>query len=468
MTLDYPFIKSLSCELSDELTGGRIEKIRQIDKTLIIMTVRLNGVNRDILFSARPGTARVHITSADFESPSQPPMFCTLLRKHILNSVITDISIGNGDRIIEFSLSCSDYLGRKSEKKLAAELFSRSPDLVLIDDENRIIDSLNRKKHNPGLFYRYPDKPIETADGNDNEKTEMDRSLSSFLDEYYSELEKSELSKRNGKELRNTVNSARKRISRKLTAQRIELQKAQGREDVRRRADLITANIYLISKGARVLKCYDFYEEGSPEVEIELDPFKSPQDNAASLYKQYRKLKTAEEYLTELILKAEEQLDYLDSILDELTRASTADEFEAIKAEIAQTGIAGKKQDRRKKGNSKPKKLPMLSFSTVNGFIVYVGRNNVQNEELTFRIAHNSDYWFHVKNYHGSHVVMTVRNSVPADSDMAEAAELACRYSEAGGTAGTEVDYCLVRNVKRQNAGLPGRVYYTDFKTVRT
>ena len=136
-----------------------------------------------------------------------------------------------------------------------------------------------------------------------------------------------------------SLSSAEKRIRKKLGAQKIELEKTASRDTLRRQADLITANIWRLKRGERQLTCEDYFEPDCPEVTIELDPLLSPQANAAKLYKQYNKLKTAEGYLTELIKKAEEQLDYIASVQEELNRAASDRDISDIRAELTAAGV---------------------------------------------------------------------------------------------------------------------------------
>lgn len=460
--IDQKFISALKTELDREIAGGRIEKIQQPAKDLIILFVRKEKKNLKVLISSSPSRARVHITQREFENPQDAPIFCKLLRKHIASAVIESVNQPNTDRILEFELTCFDEIGRISQKKLVAELFGKIPDIILVGSDGIIIDCINRKKHNPGMYYRYPDNPAKTTTAGEN----VDNvDVSAFLDEYYAKTETEEIYRRKSKELRTSVNSARKRISKKLDLQRQELLNAQGREDIRKKADLLKSNLWKIKKGDTVAICEDYYQEGFPVVEIKLDPLLSPQQNTEQLYRKYTKLKKAEQYLTDLILKAEKQLDYIDSALDEIDRARSDAEIDSIREELEQTGFL-RKSGKNKAGSKKQKKIPYASFVSPGGFEVAVGRNNLQNDELTFKIARKSDLWFHVKNEHGSHAVLFTEGKTVEIEDIMFAANLAGEYSKLKGEKGTPVDYCYIRNVKRQPNSYPGKVLYTDYKTI--
>ena len=468
--LDINFIYSLSEELNDCLRNTKIEKIKQPSKELLVFDIRKKNTNYCLLISCSPGKARVHLTKRDFDSPDSPPMFCTILRKRISSSLIENIQVVNNDRIIEFNLHAFDDLYRNVSYKLIIELFNRTPDCILVDSEGIIIDCLNHKKHNPGLKYHYPEKPFNN-ELNDYSKSGTSfasndfATFSDFLDEYYTQIEKEEIYRRKGKELRTAVNSSIKRISKKLNIQKDELLRSKGREDFRIKADLITSNIWKIRKGDQVLECENFYAEDSPIIQIQLNPLKSAQNNAADYYKNYKKLKTAEEYLTNLIIKAEIQLDYLNSVLDNLDRALSDSDIDAIRSELISTGFVKKKGHSNKK--TKEKKIDLISLKSPGGFDVLIGRNNIQNDQLTFKLAKKTDYWFHVKNFHGSHVILACNGEEPLQDDIIFAAKNAIKHSQLHNELIGDVDYTQIKNIKRNPIGLPGNVIYNNYKTIR-
>lgn len=253
------------------------------------------------------------------------------------------------------------------------------------------------------------------------------------------------------------------RLQRKLNEQRQELKRTEDKEDIRKRAELVTANIYRMKKGERRLVCQDYYSEGCPEIEIELDPLKTPQKNAAALYKQYNKLKGAEEHLTVLIEKGDRELEYLSSVLDELERAESSADLESIRRELTAQGYI-----RISKGE-KPRRVKEqapLRFVTDDGFTVLVGRSNVQNDELTTKTARRTDYWLHTKNIHGSHVILCCEGEEPSELAITQAAALAVYYSQAREAGSAPVDYTMVRFVRKPSGALPGKVIYTNQHTI--
>ena len=466
-------ISSVCEELNRTLSGGRIDKIQQPAKDLLIITVRTRGVNRKLLLSAAPGKARVHLTSMNYENPSEPPMFCVLLRKHLTGAVIEQFLQPGGDRLIVLELKTFDELGRESAEKLIVEMIPGKTNIILVGDDGLIVDCAYRRDYDaegyrrlfPGMIYRFPKRPegYSLPKDADNLIPPDGVSVSAALDSFYSAKEKEEVYHRRSRELRTALSSAEKRIRKKLEIQRNDLARSMGREDIRRRADLITANIWQLKRGDRELRCADFYQDDCPEVTIPLDPLLSPQTNASKLYKQYNKLKTAEEYLTKLIDKGEAQLDYIASVQDELSRAFTDRDILEIRRELVLSGFL---KNREKTAGRKEKPQMPVRFVSPEGYEILAGRNNIQNDELTFRVAHRDDLWFHVKSVHGSHVLLRCGRGQPDEDSIMLAAAAAVCYSQ-GRDAGTvAVDYTRVRNVRKIPDALPGRVSYTDYQTL--
>jgi len=288
-------------------------------------------------------------------------------------------------------------------------------------------------------------------------------SFSELLDAYYSRRELLEMRRRRSHELCRSVKNAYDRIARKLSLQREELKRTESREELRKMAELITANMYRVKKGDTRLICEDYYSENLPELEIELDPLKTPQQNAAALFREYNKLKTAETYLTRLISEGEKQLDYLASVLDELSRAETERDLSEMRRELTETGYIKKQKGNRPE---KVKAAAPLRFISSEGFEILVGRSNAQNDELTLKTARRTDIWLHTKTVHGSHVIISCEGEQPPDSTIAEAASLAAYYSQGREGGKTAVDYTLVRYVKKPAGAMPGMVVYTDYKTL--
>jgi len=288
-------------------------------------------------------------------------------------------------------------------------------------------------------------------------------SFSELLDAFYARRERAERQRRKSHELARTVRTMRDRLQRKLIGQGEELRRTEGREAIRRTAELLTANLYRLRKGDAELVCEDYYEADCPTVHIPLDVMKTPQQNAAALYKEYNKLKAAREHLTKLIAEGEEQLRYLNSVLDELSRAETEKDVSEIRRELNESGCL------RQKKNTKPEKgRPQAPrrFVTDDGLEVLIGRSNTQNDELTTKIARRSDYWLHTQKIHGSHVILRCEGNEPPQRSLEQAASLAVWYSQGRGGGKTAVDYTMLRNIRKPAGALPGFVVYSAYKTI--
>ena len=263
--------------------------------------------------------------------------------------------------------------------------------------------------------------------------------------------------------VRKTVQNLCTRLKRKLAIQEKELEATYDRERLRQLGDIVTANIHKIVKGQTIIQCEDFYDEDMKRIDIPISPILSPQQNAAKFYKDYTRMKNAEKELTKQIELGENELYYLKSVLEELNRAQTDAELEEIRRELQDGGYlradAGKKK-------MKQGKVPPMRFESTDGYPIYVGRNNRQNEELTFRLARKDDIWCHASKVHGSHVIISCGGTTPPDDTVTQAAQLAAYYSETSGGQNIPVDVTPVKQVKKIPNGKPGMVIYHTYRTV--
>ncbi len=558
MPLDAVTLRGLTRELQNSAVGAKIDRVQQPEKDMLLLSLHTRDGSRKLLLSASASGARVHFTSQSFENPSEPPMFCMLLRKHLVGARIRSIEQPDMERLLLIRLAARDEMGDESEKTLAVEMIGRSANIILVGPDGRIIDCLRRMEYGgegrgmqPGMIYRLPPKQEKTSFfGCPDEElsarielieqgAELDRELlgrfsglsplicrelayrsrgdvellkenalalretvaagdlhpalvcydgaardfsfmainqygpgteielfsdfSALLDAFFARRDREESRKRRSRELLRSVKGARERLERKLAAQRKELADTAGREEIRRRAELITANIYRLKKGRSELVCENYFEEGSPEIRIELDPLKTPQQNAAALYREFARKKAAEEHLTVLIAEGEKQSEYLATVLDEIERAETERDLADIRRELAETGYL-KKQRGGKAERSKPQ--APLRFVSSDGLEILVGRSNIQNDELSFRLARRTDLWLHTQRIHGSHVILRTDGLAPPQRSLEEAASLAAYYSRGREAGKIPVDYTQVRHVKKPSGALPGAVIYTDYATI--
>ena len=280
--------------------------------------------------------------------------------------------------------------------------------------------------------------------------------LRELFDLYFAEKDRIERIRQRAHDLFTLLNNAVARTERKLAIQREALLESENGEIYKHKADLITANIYRIQRGMTSFSCVDYYDPDCPEIEIELDTRLSPSQNAQRLYKLYNKSKTARAVLTEQIAKWESELVYLDTVRAFLDKAECEDDLAELREELYRSGYSSKMKDYRPQ---KKIKLKPIELSTSGGYTVLVGRNNIQNDHLTFKLAAKEDIWFHVKDVPGSHVIMVTNGEEPSEQDYTEAAEIAAYYSKASG-APVAVDYTKVKNVKKPSGSKPGFVIY--------
>ena len=286
--------------------------------------------------------------------------------------------------------------------------------------------------------------------------------FSPMLDAFYETREQLERVRQRGADLQRAAANARDRACRKLALQEKEYAQTQDRDRLRVCGELITANLYRMERGASVLRAENYYEEGCPEVEIPLDPLLTPQQNAARYFKRYSKAKTAEEFLAVQMELARKERDWLESVLDELSRAETEQDFGDIRRELREAGcLKGPAPGRKelKRGAGRPR-----TFRSSGGFRILVGRSNTQNDQLV-KEAFKSDYWFHTQRIHGSHAILCAEGREPDQRSLTEAAMLAAWFSQGREGGQVAVDYTQVKNVRKPNGARPGMVVYDPYQT---
>lgn len=568
MPLDAVCLQAVVEELRPQLLGVRIDKVQQPARDQVILLLR---GNRRLLLHAGANSPRIQMTEQNRENPAEPPMFCMLLRKHLVGGRVSAVTQPNLERLVELNIDITDEFGLPGKRYLVLEAIGRHTNLILLDGERRIVDCLRRvdaemspqRQVLPGLFYELPpaqdkQKITDAEEASfrvllsaDNPESRLDaflldhyfgispliarelvfrgtgetdsrifqlgesgeealwreigflqsliqegrftpaclkengkyvefsyflitqygsrmepvryESFSALLDDFYESRERQERIRQRGQDLIKTATTARDRLRRKLAQQEKDYAATQDRDQLRIFGDLITANLYRMDRGPSCFTVENFYEERGGTVSIPLDPLLTPQQNAAKYYKRYTKAKTAEKYLREQMEIARREIQYLESVLEEISEAETEQDFLEIRNELREAGYL--------RGHSKEKKewrRPARSreFRTSGGFRVLVGRNNRQNDQLTLKTADRRDLWFHTQKIHGSHVVLCTGGQEPPQEDILEAAGIAAYYSQARESGNVPVDYTLVRNVKKPAGARPGMVVYSAYQTV--
>ena len=328
---------------------------------------------------------------------------------------------------------------------------------VFLDWQKLLIE----EKYKPTIVFDEKGKPLDysymdiTYLGESVDKRHYG-SPSEMLDTYFAEKDRLEHIHQRAHDITTLLNNAEARTERKLGIQRQALLDSEKGDEYKKNADLITANLYRLERGMESFTTTDYYDESCPEIEIKLDPRLSPSQNAQKMYKLYNKCKTAKTVLAEQIVIWERELKYLESVRQFLSRAECEQDVVEIRDELYRSGYASKL-----KGYQPPKKISSTPhrFITGGGYELLVGRNNIQNDNLTFKVAKKGDLWFHTKDIPGSHVIMLCDGEEPSERDYTEAAAVAAKYSKATGDL-VAVDYTRVKNIKKPSGAKPGFVIY--------
>lgn len=284
---------------------------------------------------------------------------------------------------------------------------------------------------------------------------------SQLLDSFYTQRDNVQRMRHRSSDLLKTLANTSDRIARKINLQKKELEDCAQRETWRAWGDILSANLYAISKGDRQAVLPNFYKEGMPMVTIPLDVRKTPAQNAQKYYAEYRKADTAEKKLRELIAQGEAEYAYIDTVFDALTRAATTTELAAIRTELEEQGYVR----RQNKKGMKPQKLEPKKYVSDDGFTILVGRNNTQNDQLTLKESKGRDIWLHTKNIPGSHTIVVSDGKTVPDSTLSQAAILAATNSRAVDSTQVPVDYTEIRYVKKPRGAKPGKVIYVNYQT---
>lgn len=563
MALDALFLSHLVLELSQALCGAKIDKIQQPERDELVLQLRTNAGGRMLLISAG-NSPRIHLTEQKLENPKTPPMFCMLLRKHLQGGTILSVSQPGLERAVDLTVAVNNEFGERVKRTLTLELIGRYTNLILRDENDRILDCLkrvdltqsNQRGVLPGLLYRLPEQPkkyspkeirraelfsmmqedlpadrflVQTVLGvspliareivyracgdsgklllamSDVEKEkvssvavdvfaleqatpmlysengmpkefsflpltqyqgfceeEVCTSLSNLLDRFYGEKSAKERMLRKSAVLRKQVETALARTVRKIGIQKEEVIKANDREGIREEAELITANLYQIPKGAARVTVVDYFKEDAPEREIVLDRTKTPQEYAAKLFHQYQRMKNASVALALQIEQGEAEVSYLESVLCSLLEAESERDLQEIREELGETGYVRIPKSEKK---TKVRALEPWEYRTSDGISIYVGRNNRQNDLLTMKTAQKGDIWFHTQRIPGAHVILACGGETPSNAALTEAAMIAAYHSNARNSAQVPVDYTAVRNVKKPPGARPGMVNYFRYET---
>lgn len=574
MALDGITTSAIVSELKSALVGGRIDKIHQPVSDEIRMTIRgLGSGAKKVIISANSAHPRIHLTESTRENPMTAPLFCMVMRKHIAGGKIVDICQPNFERIIILRVESANEMGDITTKNLILEIMGKHSNLILTDENGKILDSIKRVTHEkssvrevlPGKEYVFPpsqDKknPLEAERGdflfslhlqegrklqefiyqtytgispimageicsragldssNSCQETTIEEgeklydafdktmaeikaatyqpaiyyqkennrivdfavlemtqfsglqkksfdSVSALLEGFYQERDNAAHIRQKAHDMRRLVMSNIERCVKKKEIQLKTRRETKGMDMWKKKGELLTANIYAVPQGVTTFKTIDYYEADMPEIEIAIDPAKTPAENAQKYFSKYNKAKRTLAALEIQEKQNNEELVYLESVLNALENAKDDADLSEIRTELAESGFI--RRQVQKKGSQKPKKSKPLHYVSSDGYDIFVGKSNLQNDELTLRMAEPTDIWMHTKDIPGSHVIIrTNGQSELPEATMEEAANLAAFYSKAKNSSMVPVDYTQRKNIKKPNGAKPGMVIYLTNRTI--
>ena len=592
MAFDGVTVAAIIKECKDLLTGSRIYKIAQPEPDELQLTLKTKTGQYYLLLSASASLPLIYLTGKTKQSPLTAPNFCMLLRKHIQNGRIVDITQPGLERIMQIDIEHLNEMGDLCRKKLMIEIMGKHSNIIFCNKEDMIIDSIKHisgmvssvREVLPGKTYFIPKTeektdPVEFMESSlpdaDKEKAfhglvfqkpmplykalytsftgfspilaqelcfrsnlDADRSALSFLQEeaqttdlsalnylqektraaarsglyeefsalmrqvisgqfspvivydknapvefaavpmklysdacsrsfssisalletYYAEKNALTRIRQRSADLRKIVQTILERTVKKYDLQLHQIKDTEKREKYKLYGELLHTYGYGAEPGAKSLDALNYYT--GETITIPLDPTLTASENAKKYFDRYGKLKRTYETLSKLTLEVKEEIDHLESIAASLDIAEQESDLVEIKEELIAAGYI------RRKGGTKKEKITSRPFHYISsdGFHMYVGKNNFQNDELTFKFAVGNDWWFHAKGQPGSHVVVRTGGAKLPDSTFEEAARLAAHYSKGRGQEKVEIDYTEKKNVKKPGGAKPGFVvYYTNY-----
>ena len=563
MAFDGITIANIVCELRNTLLDGRINKIAQPEDDELLLTIKTSNGQKRLSISASASLPLIYLTETTKPSPMTAPNFCMLLRKHINNGRITDITQPKLERIIRFEIEHLDELGDLCKKYLIVEIMGKHSNIIFCNDKERIIDSIKHvsaqmssvREVLPGRDYFIPEtvaklnpldvsftdfstilaakptglakaiytsftgispvvaeeicyvagidssiSPKELSDDvlihlykqfllffddvikgaftpriyfkgtepkefsslplshfGQYEQKEFD-SISVLLENYFASKNTVTRIRQKSVDLRKVVQTALERNRKKYDLQSKQLKDTENRDKYRVYGELINVYGYGLEPNAKHLECLNYYTNET--IMIPLDSTKTPQENSQKYFDKYNKQKRTYEALVSLIQETHDEIIYLESVSNALDIAMSEDDLNQIKEELIEAGYVKRKFTKKKvKITSKP-----FHYISSDGYHMYVGKNNIQNEELTFNFAVGNDWWFHAKGCPGSHVIVKTNGDELPDRTFEEAGKLAAYYSKNRGNDKVEIDYIEKKHIKKTKGGKPGFVvYYTNY-----
>ena len=528
MSFDGIFLHHMTKELTEQLIGGRIQKVNQVFSHEVVLQVRSNQKSHKLLLSAHPTFGRIQLTNTVFENAKTPSTFTMILRKYLSGAFIENIYQVNNDRQIIFEISSKNEIGDSMKIALISEIMGKHSHIILIDRQsNKILESIkhvgfSQNKYRtilPGATYIAPPddgkaNPFTASDeklfdilqtkaslqdhfqglGRDSASSLSALSLSDFkatlttplpsiypndtfsaiqlsdtfeqfdtlsdmLDAYYRNKAERDRVRQVAGEVIRKVSGELDKNRKKLKKQLRELQATDNAEMFRQKGELLTTFLHEVPNNKPEITLDNYYT--NEPLTISLNPALTPNQNAQKYFHKYAKLKQAVKFLDLQLATTRQTINYLESVENALKQA-TVTEISDIREELIQTGFIKQKH----RTNKKHKLLPPEKYRASDGTIILVGKNNLQNEQVSFKLSRKGDLWFHAKDIPGSHVIIT-GNPTPSDETITEAAELAAYFSKSRLSNLVQVDMIDVKKLHKPTGTPPGFVTYVDQQTLR-
>ncbi len=334
-----------------------------------------------------------------------------------------------------------------------------------------IINNVKTNDFNPTIYYdpaseKYIDFSSININHLDYYEKQIFESSSEMLESFYIKRDTKERMKQRNNDLTKSITTKLDRMYNKLNNLNKDLKKAYNADKYKLYGDLITANIYQIEKGIDEIQLVNYYDEDYKLVTIPLDTRLSPAQNAQKYFKRYNKAKTTVYEVNNQIQKTNEEINYLEQIIVNIEQSTHMSDIEEIRTELEETGYLKRKSTKKSSKTDKSQKSNYLKYLSSEGLEILVGKNNKQNNDITFKVSSKEDLWFHVKDFPGSHVILRLEDAEPDDLSILEAAGLAAYYSKAKNSTKVAVDYTKRKNVRKQRGAKPGMVIYDNHSTV--
>ena len=527
MGFDGLFIHRITQLLNDDIKGSRVNRVGLISNNEFLFNLYNPRLKKDLLITVNQNFTHVTLTNKHYTYSTEQVHFHGLLKKHLEGAYIEEVSQVNFDRIIKIRFKCIDEIGNISYRNLYLEIMGKYNNLVLTKGDDTILDSLHRLPYIddtkrvilPSIIYTAPKmnekkNPFQleddfTSDNMTNDVYGVSRMLESILNEnkingtsyketmnslmnsktlyyndkdfhllpystfdkqadiydglniFYDEKEEIDRAKRKSADANRVVSSLITKIRNKLKKLEEELRTNENSDIYRKYGELLYATYSPIyRKGDSSIEVEDY--ENETIITIPLDSKKDIQENASAYFKKYKKTKASIEHINSQIEIANEELSYLEDLELQLQTLDT----EVIEQIIMELREQNYLKDTVKKNNNKKKNIRfnILSITSSTGTKISIGRNNLQNEHLTFKVAGINDIFLHVKDHRGAHVI--IHDYKGDEETLREAANAAAVYSQAKYSSSVPVDYTPVKFVHKIPGGKPGKVLLKQYKTI--